>query len=308
MEIKKRKKSIFDGKLLFYCCLLALPLLQYAIFYVGVNVNSFFLAFTSYDKLTGVESFAGFANFKEVFITFFQSVEAKNFGIRFINSLINYGCSLLVGTGGAVLFSYYIYKKQFLSNTFKIILFLPSVIPGIASTSIYRYFVETGLLSVYNSIAPQPLSSFLNNFDTVYGTVLFYGLFMGFGTQVMMYLGAMNNINPSITEAARLDGASFMRELWSITIPCVYPTLTTFVVVGITGIFTSDLGLYSFFATNAPGQAQTLGYYLFRETQNNTGNMARWPYISAIGLCFTAIVAPITVGLKRVLDKYDPMR
>ena len=123
-----------------------------------------------------------------------------------------------------------------------------------------------------------------------------------------MYLGAMNNINPSITEAARLDGASFMRELWSITIPCVYPTLTTFVVVGITGIFTSDLGLYSFFATNAPGQAQTLGYYLFRETQNNTGNMARWPYISAIGLCFTAIVAPITVGLKRVLDKYDPMR
>ena len=308
MEVKKRKKGVFDGKLLFYCFLLSLPLLQYLIFYIGVNINSFFLAFTSYDKLTGVESFAGFDNFKQVYYTFFQSVEAKNFGIRLTNSLIAYGSSLLVGTGGAVLFSYYIYKKQFLSNTFKIILFLPSVIPGIASTSIYRYFVETGLLSVYNSIATQPLSSFFNNYDTVYGTVLFYGLFMGFGTQVMMYLGAMNNINPSITEAARLDGASFMREFFSITLPCIYSTLTTFVVVGITGIFTSELGLYSFFAGNAPGRAQTLGYYLNRITIDNTSNSAQWPYISAIGLCFTAIVAPITICLKRVLDKYDPMQ
>lgn len=308
MMTKKKKKNIFDKKLLFYCCLLALPLLQYAIFYIGVNFNSFVLAFTSYDKLTGEQSFAGLANFSEVLNTFFKSVEAKNFAIRFKNSLINYGCSLIVGTGGAVLFSYYIYKKQFLSNFFKVILFLPSVIPGIAVISIYRYFVETGALSVYNAIAAEPLYSFLNNDDTVFGTVLFFSLFMGFGMQVMMYLGAMNNINPSITEAARLDGASFLRELWSITLPCIYPTLITFVVVGLTGIFTSDLGLYSFFASNAPGRSQTLGYYLFRETQSNATNMARYPYIAAVGLCFTIIVAPITIVLKGVLDKCDPMR
>lgn len=308
MENEKKKKSVFDKKLLFYCCLLALPLLQYAIFYVGVNFNSFFLAFTDYDMFTGEQSFAGFENFKTVYTTFFESAEARNFGIRFKNSLISYGCTLLVGTGGAVLFSYYIYKKQLGSNLFKVILFLPSVIPGIASISIYRYFVETGFLSVYNTFAEQPILSFIYNTDTVFGTVLFFSLFMSFGTQVMMYLGAMNNINPSITEAARLDGASFLRELWSITLPCVYPTITTFVVVGITGIFTSDLGLYSFFAANATGEAQTLGYYLFRETQNNTTNMSKWPYISAIGLCFTMIVAPITIGLKRVLDRYDPMR
>lgn len=308
MDIKKKKKRIFDKKLLFYCCLLALPLLQYAIFYIGVNFNSFFLAFTNYDKLTGTKSFAGFENFKTVYTTFFQSSEAGNFGIRLRNALVNYGCSLVIGVGGAVLFSYYIYKKQFGGNFFKIILFLPSVIPGIASISIYRYFVETGFLTVYNSIAAQPLSSFLNNTDTVFGTVLFFNLFMGFGTQVLMYLGAMNNINPSITEAAKLDGASFLREFWSITLPCIYSTVTTFVVVGVAGVFTSDLGLYSFFAGNAVGEAQTLGYYLFRATQQNTTNMAQWPYISAVGLCFTIIVAPITIVLRNVLSKLDPMR
>ena len=215
----------------------------------------------------------------------------------------------VVGTGGSLFFSYYIYKKKIGGGLFKVILFLPHVIPGIVLASIYRFSVDTGVVHIYNTLAPESsrIASLLSDANTVYGTVLFYALFVGFGTQTMMYLGAMNKINPSITEAAELDGVSYMREFFSITVPCIFSTMATFLVVGLTSIFASDLGLYNFFSGNAPGESQTLGYYLFRLTNGNKTNKAEWPFIAAIGLIFTVIVAPITLGLRKLMNKVDPM-
>lgn len=303
------KKRGFDKKLLFYCCLIAFPLLQYAVFYVYVNFNTIVLAFSSYDKISNTSTFVGFKNFADVFNEFFQSKEAVNFGIRFKNSVVNYLITTVVGTGGSLFFSYYIYKKKIGGGLFKVILFLPHVIPGIVLASIYRFSVDTGIVHMYNTVVSESnrISSLLNDANTVYGTVLFYALFVSFGTQTMMYLGAMNKINPSITEAAELDGVSYTREFVSITIPCIFSTIATFLVVGLTAIFNSDLGLYNFFAGNAPGEAQTLGFYLFRLTNDNKTNQVEWPFIAAMGLIFTVIVAPITIGLRKLMNKIDPM-
>ena len=52
-----RKKTQFGkknrSKLIFYICGLALPLLQFAVFYIGVNINSVLLAFQKYDIREG---------------------------------------------------------------------------------------------------------------------------------------------------------------------------------------------------------------------------------------------------------------
>ncbi|MBO7344804.1 MAG: sugar ABC transporter permease [Clostridia bacterium] len=297
------KKKVFDKKLAFYCAMVALPILQFLIFYVYVNFNSFILAFTNYEG--GMQTFAGFENFKKAFIEFFNSPVSAQHGVQFKNSLVFYGLSMAFHTGFAVLFSYYIYKKQLFSGLFKIILFLPNIIPGIAMATIYKQTVSNALKMILADMGII-VNSFFDS-DLTFGVILFYNLFFGYGTQVMMYLGAMNKINPAITEASELDGASFMRELWSITLPCIFSTISTFVVVGLTGIFAADMGLYSFFGEGAPSSPQTLGYWLMRETRMNIGNESRYPFIATVGLCFTIIVAPITIVLRRLLDKLDPL-
>ena len=303
---KNGKKKFFNKKLLFYCCLLALPLLQYAVFYVYMNFNSFYLAFTKRDVFTNASSWAGFANFKFVLRTWFKT-ERPFFLARLKNSLVFYVFQLIVGTGGAVIFSYYIYKKKAASGFFKVILFLPQIIPGVAMISMYKIFMQSGVQSVIGNALGID-SFFSAKAEVTYPTVLFFSLFMGFGTQVLMYVGAMNNINPAVVEAARLDGASFGRELWSITVPCIYSTVVTFCVVNLTGIFTADIGLYSIFGGNIGNQKiGTLGYYLFSKTAGSTEKPYDWPEIAAIGLLFTLVVAPITIGLKSFLDRRDPM-
>lgn len=82
-----------------------------------------------------------------------------------------------------------------------------------------------------------------------------------------MFLGAMNNISDSVLEAAKIDGASFLREFVYVVIPLVYPTFVVFVTVGVVQIFTNQLALYSFYGDSAELQDYTIGYYLYRGVQ-----------------------------------------
>lgn len=78
MEIIKKGKSLatFNRKRkIFYIALIALPVLQFCIFYLGVHINSILLAFKSYtltDGQSGLYSyvFTGFENFEQVFHNF----------------------------------------------------------------------------------------------------------------------------------------------------------------------------------------------------------------------------------------------
>ncbi len=326
----KIKKKVFDKKLLFYCCLIALPLLQYAIFYVYVNFNSFVLAFSKLDTV-GNSAPAGFNNFADVWNVIFGNYDKINnsvlknklldatqksnyviLGSFFGNSVIDYLLRSVVGMGGSLFFSYYIYKKKFCGGFFKVILFLPHIIPSIALVFIYSMAVNNGLSTILRKNFGVNLEFTLldRSSPMAFGMVVFYSLFISFGTQTMMYLGAMNKINPSITEAGQLDGVSFIREFVSITVPCIFSTIATFIVVGLTGIFATDMGLYSFFGGDAPMSVKTIGYYMIKLTRDNTSvsEGTIWPYMSAMGLCFTIIVAPITIALKRLLDRVDPTK
>lgn len=81
--------------------------------------------------------------------------------------------------------------------------------------------------------------------------VLFYSVLVGFGTSSLLYLGAMNGIDPSITEAGEMDGITAFKEYFYIVLPSVYSTFSTLVVVAVAGVFANQLNLYSFFGRGA---------------------------------------------------------
>ena len=82
------------GKLLFYICVLAYPMLHYLIFYVGVNINSVLLAFQEYDQDLAVYRFVGFVNFKNFFIDLFGGTVLLT---SLKNSMILWAATVFVG-------------------------------------------------------------------------------------------------------------------------------------------------------------------------------------------------------------------
>lgn len=292
-----RKKR---ADLLFYICLIAIPFAQFCIFYVGVNFNSLLLAFQKYDS--GDYVFAGLANFRRVLN---ELTGADELILAFRNSVILYAAGLLIGTTLALLFSFYIYKKLPMSRLFKIMLFMPSIISAMVLIIVFKYFLENAIPGIWTMLTGKEIQGLLSRPDSLFGIHVFYALWVGFGTSVLMYVGAMSNISESVVESARIEGASIFQEFIHITVPLVYPTLTTFVVVGVAGLFTNQMHLYGFYGSGASNSIQTLGYYLFKKILGET-SVREYPYLATLGLLFTMIAAPVTLLVKFLMERLGP--
>lgn len=291
---KKHKQNAF----LFYCVLLAFPVLQFCIFYIGVNFKSILMAFSEYSYETGKFNLIGLDNFIKIFKMFGSQDELA---IALKNSAIVYLVTVFVGMFLGLVFSYYIFRKMKGYKFFKIMLFLPSILSVMSLSVIYEIITERVIRGLFEIDL-----GLLSNQETMFGTVMFFTVFVGFGTSVLMYVGAMNNISESILESARLDGASPMIEFILIVLPMIYPTFVTFLIVNTAGIFTNQLNLYSFYGPNASFSVQTIGYYLYNRTHKAQMQYGEYPELAAFGMLGTIIIVPITLGLRRVLEKIGP--
>lgn len=296
---KKRAETIF------LTVILAYPLLQFAVFYLGVNVNSIFLALKTYDRATGTYYFSGLGNFAK----FFNDITSDAVLIRSTkNSLIVYLMGLAVGLPLNLTFAYVLYKKIPLAGFFRVVLFLPSIISTVVMVIMYKYFVEYALVGVLEltGMSPESIPNFLMDNETAFPALIIFGLWSGFGTGLILYMSAMTRIPDSIVEYGRIEGITMFKEFWHIVIPMIFPTITTFLVTGVAGIFINQASAYVFFRENADYNVYTLGYYLFVKVIGNKSSVVEYPYAAAAGITFTLVSAPLTLMVKYLLEKFGP--
>lgn len=290
-----KKKS----RLIFYICGVAWPVIQFIVFYVFVNFNSILLSFMNFDIRSGY-SFAGIDNFKRVFSEIATQPFLKT---AFKNTFLIFGISI-VSMFATLIMSYYLYKKYLFSGIFKVMLFLPSIIPGIALVICYKYFVEVGVPKIWEEVFNISIQGMLSNPDTKLLTILFFNVWFGVGSTFLLYSGAMSGISDSIIEAATLDGVTAMQEFGYIVFPMIFPTFATFFITSFATLFTNQMSVFSFYGAQADYSVYTIGYYLYKSVQ--TATMDRYPYLSAFGLVLTVIIIPICLLTKKALDKFGP--
>lgn len=298
-NLSKKKRN----ELLFYIAFIAVPIIQVIIFYFLVNFNSVLLAFKEYTYASnGVASgyqLVGFDNFVKCFRDLFNEMSLV-YSLK--NSLIALLVQIAVLTPLAVLFSFYIFQKKFGSSVFRIFLFLPAVISPLVIAILFKVMLEEALPAYILKIFGKKVSPIYGTHTMV--SLLVYSVWTGFGTNVLMYTSAMSSVDDSIMEAAKLDGASGVQEFWYVVLPMIYPTLTTFIVVSIATLFTNQLNLFSFENSQAEKKFWTYGYYLFVKVES--GTMADYPKLSALGLIFTLIAVPLTLLTRRIMTKLGP--
>lgn len=306
----KRKKSFSSVKkseTIFLTLFLAFPLIQFAIFYIGKNMNSILLAFQSYDIEAGKFYFSGLTEIKKVFESLWIEGtglldEMKRSGIMFLVSLVMIPVNVFA--------AYCVWKNLPFAGFFKIILFLPSVVPSIVFVLLGRYFFQYGIPELLNMPNLDLLDG--RNPNTMYGfkTVLFFGCWMGFASGMVVYLGAMSGISEDVVEYGRLENMNFLQEFIYIVIPAIYPTITTYTVVAFAGFFVNYGYFFSFFGDGGSAPCTiTLGHHFFCLVAGNgetLGGEAAYPEAAAGGFLFTAVVVPLTLLVKYLMEKYGP--
>lgn len=292
MKALKRKFKGDIGEMVFYGALIALPLAQIAIFYFYVNFNSVMLAFKEFD---GKDSFIW--NFGANFPQLWLDLTDMTLLNALKNSFIVWVFTTGLGTFLAIVFAYYIYKKWPVAKTFKFFLFFPSVLPSILLVGIFKFFVNNAIPGYFGLT-----DGLLDYGNTLFPTVVFYNVWICFGAQLLIYTGAMDQIAPEIMEAGEVDGVTPIREFFSIVIPIILPTVSTFIIANVATLFTNQANLYAFFGGDMALMPEdyTIGYYLFKLV-GESGALNKYPYASMLGIICTLIAFPLTMLARRLL-------
>ena len=306
MQVKnlKRKKTRDVGELIFYCCLVALPLLQVAVFYFYVNINSFAMSFQTYDRVAGTFTWDwGKFNFTKLWQELtYPTFKQSTLWMAFVNSLYIWLLTALFGKFLAILFSYYIYKKWMFDKMFKFFLFLPSVLPGILLVLVFKFFANEAIPGYMDALFNKIIEPLLIGPKSLMPTIYFFNIWASFGAQILIYTGAMDQIAPEIIEAGEVDGVKPYQEFFFIVVPMILPTVATFMVASVAALFTNQASLYSFFGDNVDAENYTIGYYLFELVNKSGVGKTLYTYASALGIVCTLIAFPLTLGMRRLLE------
>lgn len=300
-----KKRSVLTKKELkkygFILAVFAYPAILFLIFYVGININSILLVFQKID-LGGGKTFAGFDNFA----FFFESIRNNPIvGTSLKNSLLIYVLNLVICMPLYLIFSFYLFKKFFGNRIFRLIVMVPSIVSTFIICLLFKKFVESALPSIANMLGVKDFPMLLSDPKYTFGTMIFYMIWISFSTSLIVYPNAMDSIDGAIYESVRVEGASLLQEFWYIVMPLIYPTISTFLITGVAGIFTAEGPLISFYMYSAPPEVYTFGYYMTSKVMTASNNLD-YPYLAAGGLVITLISAPLTYFVKYLLDKNDP--
>ena len=118
------------------------------------------------------------------------------------------------------------------------------------------------------------------------------GVWQEFGWNSIIYLAASTGINPDLYEAARIDGAGRLRQIWHVTLPGIKPTILTLLILNLGNIM--SVGYEKIILLYSPTTYETadvISTYVYR-----TGLLSQqYSYAGAVGLFNSAINIAILV-------------
>ena len=296
MNIVQKLKTKNAKRIIFIVGMLALPLLQWLVFFVFVNINTITMSFQ--DQRPGADPGFSLVNYRNFFMDL-RSTDKFMYAIR--NSLL-FGLNDLFLLFISLALAYFFYKKIRWSSFFRIIFFLPSIISIVIFIPAYQNMFNMGVIdSMLNIFGFEELPDwFANTSPWLVPLIMLYCLWVGTGYNILIMGGAMGNLPEDVMEYSRLEGGNYFNEFFRVVIPMIWPTISVGILGSVTVMFTlfMQIDLLTEYG-GAFGQAKTIAYVINSIVKGN-GNLE---WASTLGICFTIIAIPIIITVRVVLEK-----
>lgn len=248
---------------IFIVSMLALPLLQFLIFFVYINIRTVTMTFESINWTTGTIQY-GFQNYLRLF-TEFKMNDMLKFAI--VNSFIIFLATVFIILPISVLFGYFIFKGVPAKRVFRVIFFFPSIISVVVLTMVFK-FMFNPLFGPVNAILAQlgiPASSipaWLGSEKTVMPMIVLYNVWAGIGFNMLFLNGAISGLPKDVFDYSKLEGVGMARELCQIIVPMIWPTVVSLFVMGATSMFTFFLPAKLLTGGGPNGASMTIAMYI----------------------------------------------
>lgn len=186
---------------------------------------------------------------------------------------------------------------------FRTIIFLPCATSLVSYSMIFKsLFADKGLVNVaLVAIGMQAIPWFQNAWAARF-VIIIALIWRWTGYNMVFYLSGLQNIDYSVYEASRIDGASPIQQFFRITIPLLKPTILLTAIMSTSGtlqLFDESVNL----TAGGPGKASmTLAHYIFNISFVET---PKFSYAAALSVFILVCVALLSAIQMKVGDKRD---
>jgi putative aldouronate transport system permease protein len=235
------------------------------------------------------------------FIQFFKDEEFVNvmtntLGISLIKLFVNFPLPIVFA----------LFLNEVRSHKFKKVVQTISYLPHFLSWVVLggiltTWLSETGLfneLLVKSGIVAQG-KTYLAYPEYFWSIVILSDLWKELGWSAIIYLAAIAGIDQELYEAARIDGAGRMRQIFSITLPSISGTITILFILAVGGLFNSNFDqIFVLWNPLNSSRSNVIDIY----TYNVAMRGMRYSYAAAIGL-FKSVAAFILLFIANKVTK-----
>lgn len=280
--------------------LMLLPVIGYYLIFKYAPMAGEIIAFKDYRFVDGIfgSKWVGLKHFRMLF-------ESTDFWRVLRNTLLLNVYSLVFGFPVPILLALLLneVRKEWYKKTLQNLLYLPHFISWAVLGGIVIALLSpsTGVVNMVLQLFGLDPVYFMANSNWWPFAYTMSGIWREAGWGTVLYLAAMASIDPQLYEAAKIDGASKLRQIWHITLPGIRSTIAILLILRM-GQF-MDVGLEQTLVLQNQSVldvADVISTYVYRVGLQN----ASYSYTTALGLFQSVIALIIVLSVNRLIRAF----
>ena len=291
-------KKLYSNKLVILSLVLPGLLLFFFAIFAPICLSVYY-GFTDYSGI-GSYDFIGLENYKtlmadEIFWTSIRNSLLLAVGFVFVqHPLAIVTAAILDKLGGKA------------EGFFRCVYFIPNVISVAVIAYLWKFIYNPDFGLLNNIIKAFGGQGDINWFSTenAIWSVLLVLVWHGFGWGMLIYYTGIKNIDPTLYEAAEIDGADQKTIFLKVTLPLMKPVIQVNVTMAVISALKQMETVY-LLTNGGPGNStQFVGNYLYQQAFK----AFKYGYGNAIGVVFIIICLLATVALNKLFEDRDERR
>ncbi len=305
------KKRGFSGERLAFHLMLLIPVILLIIYHILPIPAGMLMSFQKFQPMKGFfrSKFIGFDNFVRLF-----KMSDTLPAIR--NSLIIAVYKIVFNLVVAIIFALLLneIRQNWLKRAAQTVTYLPYFLSWVILSGIFVRFLSPGSAATSPGLMNTILLKlgiiqnpvyFLGDNNTFRATMVITDVWKNFGYKSIVYLAALTDIDPTLYEAAEVDGAGRWKQTIHITLPSIAPFIALMTILSIGGIlsagFDQIFNMYNPAVYETGDIIDTLTYRLGLVNQ-------QYSLSAAVGLMRSAVSCVLVLTSYKLADKFAGYR
>lgn len=268
LQEKQKKRGFFHNIQRYWrLYVMFLPVIVCLFLFNYLPMTGIYIAFTKYQPWVGIlkSPFVGWSNFKMMF-------SAPDFGHLVFNTVWINVLKLIFGFPAPIILALLLneVQRQSFKRTFQTISYLPYFVSWIVVSGIiyillnYNFGIVNGVLK---QLGLEPVHWYTSK-QYWRSILVATSVWKYVGYNSILYLAAIAGIDPTLYEAAMIDGASRWKQMLYVTLPCIRSTASILLILNLGSMMNGDFGqIFAIIGNNAPLHETTdvLDFYIYRK-------------------------------------------